>query len=284
MTLDELRRNRPRDPFLQVSAMAFVALIVGSWLFVDFDWPEPGRAWRNLLRFAEESRPTLTFAWWAQTVRFDVVANTVALAVVGTALATVGGALSVPGASRKLTEPTPWLPDDRPWARAFGGLLRGAVRLGLVFLRAIPEYVWAFLLVALWGLSPWPAVLALGLHNGGILGKLFTETVDDLEPAAPRALAALGAGRFAIATAGVLPQVQRRWLLYVFVRWESCIREATVVGLVGVVSIGWAIREARARTHYDEMVALMLVSALLIVGADALSLWLRSRGRSRWQR
>jgi phosphonate transport system permease protein len=67
----------------------------------------------------------------------------------------------------------------------------------------------------------------------------------------------------------------------VFVRWETCIREATVVGLLGVVSLGWFIRDARSRTHYDEMVALIVVGALLILVGDALSIWLRARIRSR---
>lgn len=283
MTLDELRRARPRDRFLQASALGFLALMVGAWLFVDFEWPEPDRAVRNLVRFSGEIAPTFTWAWWTTAVRFDVVANTVALALVGTGLAALGGLGAVLGASRAVASSDPFA--IAPRGPTFGWtVLRGGVRFVLLFLRAIPEYVWAFLLVTLLGLSAWPAVLALALHNAGILGKLFTETVDDVEPAAPRALRGLGAGRLATLTAGVLPQVQRRWLLYVFVRWESCIREATVVGLVGVVSLGWAIREARARTHYDEMVALVAVSSLLILVGDALSWWLRAAGRARWSR
>ena len=275
MTLDELRRTRPRDWFLRISAIGFAALLLGAWLLVDIGWPDPERASRNLARFGSEIWPPFSLDWLARVVRLDVIANTVAIAIVGTGLATVGGALAVAVASRTVAAPDPWVseaPRSGSWA-----LLRGVARLGLLFLRSIPEYVWAFLLVALLGLSAWPAVLALAIHNTGILGRLFTETVDDVEPAAPRVLRGLGGGRLAVFATGVVPQVQGRWLLYVFVRWESCVREATVVGLVGVVSLGWAIREARARTHYDEMVGLVAVGALLILASDALSLWLRSR-------
>jgi phosphonate transport system permease protein len=157
----------------------------------------------------------------------------------------------------------------------------GSTRFFLTFLRAIPEYIWAFLLVALLGTGAWPAVLALALHNAGILGKLFGETIEDVDPDAARALRGLGATRVQVFGGAILPQVMNRWLLYVFVRWETAIREATVVGLLGVVSLGWFIRDARARTHYDEMVALIAVGALLILAGDFLSIQLRARLRSR---
>jgi len=266
--------------------IGFVALLVGAWLVVDPGWPEPERAWRNLGRFAQEATPPWSLAWWGRVVRLDVVANTVALGVLGTGLAAAAGALAAFAAAPTVATPRPWSTDDRAplWTGLGWALLRGGTRIALLFLRAIPVYVWAFLLVGLLGPSPWSAVLALALHNGGILGRLFAETVDDVEPAAPRALWALGASRRGVAMSAVLPQVHRRWLLYVFVRWESCIREATVVGLVGIVSLGWAIREARARTHYDEMVALVLVGALMIVVADAISIGARASGRARWWR
>ena len=45
----------------------------------------------------------------------------------------------------------------------------------------MPEYIWAFLLLFLLGPTAWPAVLALAIHNAGILGKLASEVVEDLE-------------------------------------------------------------------------------------------------------
>ena len=77
-------------------------------------------------------------------------------------------------------------------------LLAGAVGLTralLIFVRAVPEYVWAFLLVKMFGFGAWPAVLALALHNSGILRKLMAETVENVEAGPAKALRGLGATR-----------------------------------------------------------------------------------------
>jgi len=286
MTLDALYRERPRDWFLRGSALfafglVLLSLAVGDYALSDMWSP---RAMRNLSRFLGEIQPTWTLAWWVETVPLVAVTNTVALAVAATGLATGAGAVLSLAAARTMATPEPWLPAGKPpsmIARRGWDIVVGSARFTLTVLRAIPEYVWAFLLVALLGTGAWPAVLALALHNAGILGKLFAETVEDVDSAAPRALRGLGGTRLQVFSGAVLPTVMNRWLLYVFVRWETCIREATVVGLLGVVSLGWFIGDARSRTHYDEMVALIGVGALLILAGDAMSIWLRAKLRNR---
>ena len=141
----------------------------------------------------------------------------------------------------------------------------------LIFLRSIPEYVWAFLLLAMLGPNAWPAVLALALHNAGILGKLGAEVVENLEPAPLAALRGLGATRSQIVLLGILPMVLPRFLLFFFYRWETCVREATVLGMLGIVSLGYWIVDARARNHYDEMVFLVLIGAGIVLVGDLVS-------------
>ena len=59
--------------------------------------------------------------------------------------------------------------------------------------------------------------------------------------------------------------------MYFFYRWETCVREATVLGLLGFVSLGWYIQQARAGVRYDEMVLFVLLGALLILVGDLVS-------------
>ncbi|MDP6409182.1 MAG: ABC transporter permease, partial [Planctomycetota bacterium] len=56
-----------------------------------------------------------------------------------------------------------------------------------------------------------------------------------------------------------------------FYRFETCVREATVLGMLGVVSLGFYIQEARAKLYYDEMLLLIGLGALIVLAADFLS-------------
>src|SRR5690606_26000289 len=105
-----------------------------------------------------------------------------------------------------------------------------ALRAGLVFLRAVPEYVWAFLLVTIFGPGAWPAVLALGIHNAGILGRLGGEVLENVEPPPARALRAIGASRRQVLLGALAPAAFPRGLAFHFYRFETCVREATILG------------------------------------------------------
>jgi phosphonate transport system permease protein len=145
-----------------------------------------------------------------------------------------------------------------------------------------PEYVLAFLFLAILGPdTAWPAIAALALHNGGILGRLEAETIENLDPRPLRALHAIGASRTEIFIAGVFPQAMGRYLLYFFYRFETCVREATVLGMLGVVSLGFYIQEARAKLYYDEMLLLIGLGALIVLASDLASSLARRYLRAR---
>jgi phosphonate transport system permease protein len=139
--------------------------------------------------------------------------------------------------------------------------------------------VWGFLLLVILGPSPWAAVLALVLHNVGILGRLDAETIENLPPRVPKALRGLGAGRLQIAALGLAPAAIPRFVLYFFYRFETCVREATVLGMLGVVSLGYFILDARARNHYDDMLFFVLLGAAIVIIGDVVSALARSAVR-----
>lgn len=288
----EVRRlfcARPKSTRLRVSLALLLGLAVYAWGWGDMqvDRLLSGKSGRNVTRFLGEIRPyplrdrewDWGIAWgWAGKVLekegAEAVAGTIALSVASICLAGLLGILASCGAARNLCRAEPFLPAAQPphWTvRAAWHALASATRLLLIFLRAIPEYVWAFLLVMLLGPEAWPAVLALALHNTGVLGKLDAEVIENSDPKAPRALRALGATRLQIAATALGPASLGRFLLYFFYRWETCVREATVLGLLGFLSLGWFIREARAAVRYDEMMLFVLLGSLIIIAGDLLS-------------
>jgi len=284
-----LRRQRPKSWLLRASGAAVVLLVIGSWCFGGFSLSESLSARRraNFGRFVEEvvpyplrsndAEPHALWKWADGLLAargWEAAKQTAALSIAAIALAGAGGLLLAPPAARNVASPEPFgTPGGAtsPASRYAWKLAVALTRLLLTFARAIPEYVWAFLLLAMLGRQAWPAVLALALHNAGILGRLGAEVVENVEPAAPRALRALGATRLQVATVGVLPLVLPRFLLYFFYRWETCVREATVLGLLGFTSLGYWVADARARDRYDEMMLFILLGAGIVLLGDVVS-------------
>ncbi len=294
----ELRRRRPRSRLLRSSAFALGALVAFAWLAGDLSPAEllTERRLANLERFLREDafpyplRET-GFEWsglvnWAGEVVADRglagALATLWISVLAIVLAASLALLLAPlGAHTLMTRDPFAIGASRSAARSrapWRAIVSGS-RLVAVLLRAIPEYVWAFLLLAMLGTSAWPAVLALAIHNSGILARLGSETLENLDAAPLRALAMAGANRRELAFLAALPLALPRFLLYFFYRFESCIREATVLGMLGTVSLGYWIQDSRGRQRYDEMLLLVALGAVLVVACD-----LASFAARRWVR
>jgi phosphonate transport system permease protein len=293
------------------SAVAVLSLVVFAWTAGDLD---PGDLWtarrlENVERFLREEvvpfplrgRPfdaSALIAWAGDLLESRGLRGslqTLAISVLAITIAGLAAILLAPFAARNVSTPEPFAalesatadPAADPGLRRRNGsseprrfaawsVLCGSTRAFLILLRAIPEYVWAFLFLAILGPNAWPAVLALAIHNAGILGKLGAETIENLESAPLRALRALGGGRAAIMASAAVPIGASRFLLYFFYRFETCVREATVLGLLGVVSLGYWIQDARGRHFYDEMLFFVLLGAGIVLVGDLASTVVRA--------
>jgi phosphonate transport system permease protein len=313
-----LWRRRPRDRFLRLSLRALALLAAASLItgfFLEIRWAGDVDGFRGFLT-ADDVRPVFSSGEWelrrANLTRFvteDIVPaplldgaavtwnqwlggildyalpaawTTLWISILAIVLAAVAAAASLPFAARTIAAPQPWLAAGRPAAlvaRGFWFVLRQAVKLLHVLTRAVPEVVLAFILLAIFGGNVWPAVLALAIHNFGILGRLGSETVDNASPEIPAALRAAGATRLQVAGLGVMPVILPRLLIFFFYRWETCLRESTALGILGCATLGYYIQNANARFRFDEMLVLVLLGAGLVVIGDFVSalvrLWAR---------
>ena len=116
-------------------------------------------------------------------------------------------------------------------------------------------------------------MLAVGFHTGGVLGKLFGEVLEDVDPAPLEALQATGAGRLQILLYGVLPQ----FVSYALYRWEVNIRAAAVLGFVGAGGLGQRIHVTISLFLEHQLLTLILAIYAMVTLVDALSAWLRRR-------
>ena len=152
------------------------------------------------------------------------------------------------------------------WGRPFGRTL-------LVVVRSTPEYIAAYVLLQLLGPSMLPAVIALTLHNGAILGFLMGRQADGLvlRPDAPRGLDLYGYE--------VVPRLYGQFLAYVLYRWEIIVRESAIFGILGVRTLGFHVDAAIQELRLDAAVVLIVVTGGLSMGIDALSRAMRRRLR-----
>lgn len=294
-SLDKLWQQRPRNRFRRNSLIAMAALTIVVFATGGFSFDLSARRLANLERFFQEIIPyplqgkpfDFGIAWdWAVNLMagggWTALWSTLAISILAIVLAMLAAMLATLPAARNFANAEPFLPGPRrPAAMHDYGwrILVWLVRSALIVMRAIPEYVWAYLLVATLGLNAWPAILALAIHNAGILGRLNSELVENSDTQIPAALRGLGAGRGQIATFALLPRNSSRLLLYFFYRWETCVREATVLGMLGIASLGYMIHHARVALRYDEMFFLILAGAALVVTGDVISMLARHRAR-----
>ena len=159
------------------------------------------------------------------------------------------------------------------WANA----LRWPVRLLLIVLRSIPEIVWALLFVRAVGLGPTAGVLAIAITYGGMLGKVYAEICESVDPRPARALLAAGSPRLAAFAYGVLPNAAGEMLSYTVYRWECAIRASVVMGFVGAGGLGQQIDLSMRMFAGGEVASMLLTFFALVLLADQLSRLLRNR-------
>ena len=210
----------------------------------------------NMASFVEGFFPP-DFYDWPTILREMVI--TIQIAIWGTALSVV---CAVPFGILSSENMVPW------WVCQ-------PVRRLMDAARAINEIVFAMLFVVAVGLGPFAGVLALWIHTTGILAKLFSEAVEAIDPQPVEGIRATGADRVLQIVFGVIPQVMPLWISYSLYRFESNIRSATVLGIVGAGGIGMILWENTRGFNYGGTAACMIVIVITVSLLDLLSQRLR---------
>lgn len=155
----------------------------------------------------------------------------------------------------------------------------GLIRISYIFSRAVPELIWAMLIVFLLQPGLLPGALALALHNFGILGKLCAEAIEEMDEKPIRHLATSGASKAQMLVYGVIPTVMPKFLSYIFYRWEVIMRTTIVVGFIGAGGLGQEFKLSMSFFHYSEITLLLICYLVLVMMADFCSEWFRKAAK-----
>ncbi|MBD1915466.1 MULTISPECIES: phosphonate ABC transporter, permease protein PhnE [Cyanophyceae] len=149
------------------------------------------------------------------------------------------------------------------------------VRRVLDTMRAINEVVFALIFVVAVGLGPFAGVLALFIHTAGILAKLFSEAIESIEVGPVEGIRATGASKVQEIVFGVIPQVVPLWTSFTLYRFESNVRSAAVLGIVGAGGIGVSLYQSFRAFAYQDVCAIMIILIITVSLIDTISAKLR---------
>jgi phosphonate transport system permease protein len=251
--------NPPATHWSVWAIWACILSILGwSWGGAEM---RPADLWKdagNMAVFAADFFPP-NFRDWEYYLTEMLI--TIQIAVWGTVLAVV---FAIPLAILSSENIVPW------WVYQ-------PVRRVMDACRAINEMVFAMLFVVSVGLGPFAGVLALFIHTTGVLAKLYSEAVEAIEPGPVEGVRATGASGLQEVIYGVIPQVLPLWISYSLYRFESNVRSATVVGMVGAGGIGVILWETMRGFQFAETCAIMIVIVLTVTLLDMLSQRIRKK-------
>ena len=241
--------------------LAIVAAVIASFSYLGLDLAALGQA-DNLGHMADYAarflQPDLSSGHLLAIGRGAL--ETLAMSALGTLLAALAGLLiALPAAGR------------------FGRAAEALARLLLNALRAVPELVWAALMVLAAGLGPNAGTLALALHTAGVLGRLFAEALENTPRAPAEAIRLQGGSQISAFCYGTLPNLWPQLLAYSLYRWENNIRMASVLGFVGAGGLGQMLYVSLSLFQEAQASTVILAMLVLVFGVDALSGWTRQR-------
>ncbi len=218
--------------------------------------------WQGMVDFFEQAVPP--DVRWGEVLEpsLDAAKITLYIALLGTTLS-VPPALALAVLGARTTTPN--------------ATVYQAARSLLSLLRAVPEIVFALIFITAVGLGPFPGVLALLLHNIGVMGKLWSEAIEEVDLGPVEALRVAGARRGQVVGHAIVPAVAPQFVGLLRYRFDVNVRASLVLGLVGAGGIGFLINQSIQLFRFDEMLTHILVVLALIVVVDNVSAQLRRR-------
>ena len=156
---------------------------------------------------------------------------------------------------------------------------RAAVRAVLNVIRAVPDLVYATILVAMVGVGALPGVITLVLFDLGIVVKLVSEAIDSADASYMEAGHAAGGTQSQINRLTALPQTWPVYASQVLYSLELNVRVSSILGLVGAGGLGRLIDEVRGFYRYGALSTIVLEILVVVIAIEVASNYLRKRLR-----
>ncbi|MGW8142909.1 MAG: PhnE/PtxC family ABC transporter permease, partial [Anaerolineales bacterium] len=158
-----------------------------------------------------------------------------------------------------------------------GMIIYAIVRTIMNIVRAIEPLIWALVGIIWVGPGPFAGTIALTLHTIAALGKLYSESIESIDPGPLEAIQATGGNRLQIIIYAVLPQVLPPFISFTIYRWDINVRLSTVIGLVGGGGIGFILIQWIRQFQYEAAGLAVWLIAITVSVLDYASSEIRER-------
>ncbi|NPV03798.1 MAG: phosphonate ABC transporter, permease protein PhnE [Syntrophaceae bacterium] len=283
MSLAEIKRKtNPFSAFNLVIALSALIVVTWSWHSTQMSVTALLEGWRNMVVYIAGNPELADSGFFPPSLkgpslqRYLVsMLETVQMAILALILSVVIAFPLAFLASRNTLEIM--IPGTQFASRALRKALYTAIRFFANLSRSINELVWALIFVSAVGLGPMPGILALGVHTSGVLIKLFSEGIENVQPEPVTALMATGAGAVKVIRYGVIPQITPFFVSMTLYRFESDVRSATILGFTGAGGIGVYLYDKLRSYENQDVTTILIVIVVTVALVDRLSAVIRKR-------
>ena len=154
-------------------------------------------------------------------------------------------------------------------------IIRFVCRSIITLSRAVPELILAAIFVVAYGPGPIGGIVALALHSIGMIGRLFSDAIEEASEASSEAVTSVGATRRQRIRSAIVPQALPSFIATALFRLEINIRGSAVLGLVGAGGIGQLISESLETIQYKPALAAVIVVFFVILVVELVSTSIR---------
>lgn len=241
---------------------ALVAAHVWGWNTTEFSLTQLAAGWQGMVGFLSDAFP-MDLDWETVVLPgLQACGVTLAIGLMGTTLS-IPSSLVLAVLGSRATSRNP--------------VVYQVARAIMSFFRAVPDIVFALIFVTAVGLGPFAGVLALILHNTGVMAKLWSEAMEEMDQGPVQALRVAGASSAQITTHVVIPSVIPQFTGLLLYRFDVNVRSSLVLGLVGAGGIGFLINQSISLFKFDQMMTYIFMVLILVIVVDVVSGMIRKR-------
>ncbi|OPY92789.1 MAG: Phosphate-import permease protein PhnE [Syntrophaceae bacterium PtaU1.Bin231] len=279
---DIKKKTNPFSAFNLTMIFLGLAVVTWSWSSTQMSVTALLDGWNNMIAYIRGNPEIAESGFFPPSLKSAglnryllSMLETVQMAVLALILSVLIAFPLAFGASRNTLEIL--FPGRRIVSILLRKILYTTIRFFANLSRSINELVWALIFVAAVGLGPMPGILALGIHTSGVLIKLFSEGIENVQPEPVTALMATGAGPLKVIRYAVIPQITPYFVSMTLYRFESDVRSATILGFTGAGGIGVYLYDKLRSYENQDVTTILIVIVITVALVDRLSAVIRRR-------